>query len=468
MRILFSIISIFLYLSCAAQIRGELISSELISRISKNEIRLIYSALKISEVIHPIDFEVDLYKIEYWTPEPRGEFLTKASGLLYVPVTICNFPVVSYHHGTVTYGKEPSDLKDLSYLIPVPLATGGYVVSAADYVGYGSTPDSIPHAYLHAQSEATSAIDMLTASGHFGITQDIYFSTQLFLTGYSQGGHVTMAVNRELQEGDYNYTVTAAASGSGPYQLSEIARDSILTSSTFSSPTYTTFLLESYKYIYRLPDLYSQVYKSPYKESVPEIYDRQSPGNPITLPRPAFNYLAESFIDSVLNGTHQFNNFLEENDVVNWVPKTPVRLFYCTGDEQVPYTISIETAETMKQLGATDLDVIKVADNLSHSDCFYPTADLIKMWFDELKDECAIVGVNNNDNDKPQLFSPNVVDDYIILHSSMKKNEYQIFNLSGVEVLKGKINNDIIYLKSLQPGMYLMALNAEKHLFYKK
>lgn len=468
MKTLFSIGSIFLYLSCTAQTRGELISSTFISRISKNEIRLIYSALKTSASTHPIMYEVDLYKIDYWTPEPRGEFLTKASGLLYLPVTKCDFPVVSYHHGTVIYGEEASDFNDLSYVIPIPLATGGYVVSAADYVGYGSTPDSIPHAYLHAQSEASSAIDMLVAAEQFCISEDIYFNDQLFLTGYSQGGHVTMATHRELQQGDYNYTVTAAASGNGPYQLSEIARDSVLTSEKFSSPTYATFLLTSYKYIYQLPDLDSQVYKSPYKEHVAEIYDRQSPGDPNTLPRPAFDYLVESFVDSVLNGTHQFNIFLKDNEVFDWAPTAPVRLFYCTGDEQVPFTISTFTADTMNQLGALDLEAVNVADDLSHGACFYPTANRIKEWFDSFKAECAIVGVSETYDEKPTLFSPNIVDDFINLHSSTKHNQYRVFNLSGIEIVHGQINNQTINLKSLNSGMYLIAFDSEKHLFYKK
>lgn len=467
-KVLFLIGCSFACLSGYSQTRGELISAELVTRISKSDIRFIYAALSTSEITHPINYEVDLYKVEYWTPEPRGEFLTKASGLLYVPLTSCDFPVVSYHHGTVIYGEEASDLKGFSQLIPVPLATGGYMICAADYVGYGSTPDSIPHAYLHAKSEATAAIDMLVATQQFCSAKNIYFSEQLFLTGYSQGAHVTMATHRELQQGEYNYKVTASAAGSGPYLLAGIIRDSVLTSEKFSSPTYTTFLLESFKYIYRLPDLTNQIYKSPYKERVAEIYNRASPGDPKTLPSPAFDYLLGSFVDSVLNGTHQFTTYLEENEVFNWLPTAPVKLFYCTGDEQVPYTVSLITADTMNELGALNVEAIKVADNLTHSDCFYPTADRIQAWFDELKEPCVTVGVSNNYEQKVEVFYPNVVDEHIFINKSMKKDKYQVFDLQGKQLLDGTINNQTINLRALNQGIYFIVLDAEKHLFYKK
>ena len=37
------------------------------------------------------------------------------------------------------------------------------------------------------------------------------------------------------------------------------------------------------------------------------------------------------------NPNHFFKVFLRDNDVYQWVPKSPMRMYYCTLDENVPY-----------------------------------------------------------------------------------------------------------------------------------
>lgn len=86
---------------------------------------------------------------------------------------------------------------------------------------------------------------------------------KLFITGYSEGGHVAMATQRAMQAA--GATVTAAAPMSGPYALEAfgdaIFFGSVNLGSTVFGPLLTTSYQHAYGNIYSAPtDLYSATY----------------------------------------------------------------------------------------------------------------------------------------------------------------------------------------------------------------
>ena len=66
-----------------------------------------------------------------------------------------------------------------------------------DYLGLGSSPSY--QGYGHARSEATCVVDALRAGRSLCASNNVTLNGQLFLTGYSEGGQVTMAAHRELE-----------------------------------------------------------------------------------------------------------------------------------------------------------------------------------------------------------------------------------------------------------------------------
>ena len=77
---------------------------------------------------------------------------------------------------------------------------------------------------MHAESEARSVVDMVLALPAYLSKYGYSWNQQLFLSGYSQGGHGTMAAHQML-EADYpNIPVTASAPMAGPYDLSNTHR----------------------------------------------------------------------------------------------------------------------------------------------------------------------------------------------------------------------------------------------------
>jgi hypothetical protein len=86
---------------------------------------------------------------------------------------------------------------------------------------------------------------------------------ELFVTGYSEGGHVAMATQRALQAA--GATVTAAAPMSGPYALEAFGDalfyGSVDLGSTEFAPLLTTSYQHAYSNVYNAPtDVYSATY----------------------------------------------------------------------------------------------------------------------------------------------------------------------------------------------------------------
>jgi hypothetical protein len=217
---------------------------------------------------------VDFYYIKFWTVGGAAE-ITESSGALMVPtgaVPACSGPrpIVLYAHGTQT--DKSANIADITNpsntegaLIAAVFAAQGYIVVAPNYAGYDISTLGY-HPFLNAVQQSGEMIDALSAartalpSTFANATQD---SGQLFITGYSEGGHVAMATQRALEAA--GKTVTAAAPMSGPYAL-EAFTDAVFfgdvdLDSTVFSPLLTTSYQHAYGTIYSATtDVYSSTY----------------------------------------------------------------------------------------------------------------------------------------------------------------------------------------------------------------
>ena len=129
-------------------------------------------------------------------------------------------PIVLYAHGTQT--NKALNLADITNtsntegaLIAAMFAAQGYIVVAPNYAGYDISTLGY-HPFLNAAQQSGEMIDALSAA-RTALPKTFAASTtdngKLFVTGYSEGGHVAMATQRALQAA--GATVTAAAPMSG-------------------------------------------------------------------------------------------------------------------------------------------------------------------------------------------------------------------------------------------------------------
>jgi hypothetical protein len=236
---------------------------------------------------------VDVQYIQYATVGGAGE-KTTSSGALMVPngsSAQCTGarPIVLYAHGTtISKSYNLADLTDPTnpayseaVLIATFYAAQGYIVVAPNYAGYDSS-DLSYHPYLNADQQSKDMIDALTAAkkGLPTVFQPgTSASSKLFITGYSQGGHVAMATHRAMQAA--GMPVTAAAPMSGPYALSAmndlVFLGNVNAGSTIFTPLVTTSFQKAYGNLYSSPsDIYESAYASGIETLLPGAYSFSS------------------------------------------------------------------------------------------------------------------------------------------------------------------------------------------------
>ena len=170
---------------------------------------------------------VDVHRFEYATVGAAGE-PTTASGALMVPTGTdpgCTGgrPIVMYAHGSTewrntnlaelspaaVYGDDSIALAEL-------FAAQGYIVVASNYAGYDTSTLSY-HPHHIADQQSKDMIDALSAArkSFASLLHPVTDNGKIYLTGHSEGGYVTMATARAMQQA--GITLTAAAPSSGAY-----------------------------------------------------------------------------------------------------------------------------------------------------------------------------------------------------------------------------------------------------------
>ncbi len=304
-------------------------------------------------------YTIDSYKIIYSTVDTDNNQIN-ASGLLSIPkkASGAKSPLVSYQHGTIfTDARAPSN--DISSIEGIGILAGaGYIVSSPDYLGYAEST-SIIHPYVHADSLASASIDMLRASKTFLANQNIEINEQLFLAGYSEGGYATIALQRELQNNfSSEFTTTASAAGAGPYSLLESAKF-FANLPTNDNPSYMSFVVKAYDTIYSL-DKIDEMYQQQYRNIINTSFDGSKSGSEIDalLTTTTADLFEPNFL-AILQGSesHPIKDALALNNVFDWKPNAPTRLYHGVQDEIVPYSNSVKALEAMEANGATDVSL---------------------------------------------------------------------------------------------------------------
>ena len=372
------------------------------------------------EIYLPIapQYSLKNYKIIYRTTDTDGN-PTEASGLLTLPdddATV--FPVAAYMHGTaLDRDRVPSNPVTEERFLVYALATSGYIALAPDYLGYGVNEGF--HPYVHAASEASAGRDMIAAVREFLDQEGIRHTGQLFVTGYSQGGHAASALHRDIQQNSdsLGYDVTAGAHLSGPYSISGVMREASLTNERPTLPGFIVYTYVSYNNVYGLYDSLGQAFVPPYLEVIDSFNQELIDGEYFnarldSLLRERDDRLIDMFQDSIATQIEtndpdsRIIQALRGNDTYAWAPEAPTLLYYCTADEQVPFRNAILADSVMRVMGATSVQ-LESGGPLNHGECVEPALRRALAFFDSLAERYP-TGLPDAPADVPELrLSPN-------------------------------------------------------------
>lgn len=314
---------------------GELKEATRLGRITTTEIAQAVRAAgdRVPEVTPR--YAVTTYRLNYLTTDAGGRQLT-ASALVAVPEKAAGArsPVMSYQHGTLFRDAEAPSNHAVAEEPAVVMASLGYIVLAADYVGYGASK-GVPHPYLQSGPAAAAVLDLLTAAKYWRQLNRVADNQQLFLVGYSEGGHATLAAHRALQAGNHaqKAQLVGSVAGGGPYQV-QATMDALLGLVADDNPLIAALLrpgtLKSLNSTLRLL-VRNQLLKKALPDDADVVFD-------------------PSFIDLYL--ADDSAGLAALSNVHDWAPALPVRLFHGRDDRTVPYASASTTLAAMQARGA--------------------------------------------------------------------------------------------------------------------
>jgi len=328
------------------------------------------------------------YKIPYITTDEQGNEV-HVSGYMVVPKGLSKeltdakgFSVVSDDHGTIFHNNETlsviaSTTNSPSGASIILTSLGGFVTLEPDYIGFG---DSVGHyhPFVLKKSLANATVDFIKAAREFASKNGINLNSQLFLTGYSEGGYAALATLQKIEQEGIDMPVTLAAPMAGPYDLN-ITAFGVLSQPTLVEPSFMADVAYAYAKTYDRE--YSDILNEPYASRLPSLFDGSKYMEEIDaqlttktteddgLFSPALVY------DFVNNPDNWFRQAMVENSLHRWAPQTSIRLVHCKGDEVIPFGMSEWTKANLDAYGGVDIEIVPVEDTLGipqpvqHSAC---------------------------------------------------------------------------------------------------
>lgn len=384
-----------------------IISFSCISMLSSQKLIDYELAISVSELVievtlgQDVNNGVDAYRVSYTTTDLEGRIDT-ASGLILIPINMTGpLPKAIYQHGTVGSRNDvPSQLAG-GWQLALALASYGYITVAPDFQGLGLSRGI--HPYVHADSEALAAIDLLFALEAFMIELDteVTLNDQLFITGYSQGGHAAMAAHRNIER-DYSddFTVTASAPMSGPYSISNDMVQFTVGDQEYNFVGYLAWTALSYQRAYKetFPSELSDFFKEKYIPAI-DSFAREEidlgqlnealrililEESDIVLPK---LMIKDDVLDIIINRKeHPITDAFQDNDVDEWPAKAPIRMMYCGADEQVWFQNALTAEDNISSTGAEDVKAVLIDEDGTHGSCVVPASLAMIEFFNSFRD----------------------------------------------------------------------------------
>ena len=354
--------------------RARLVSFEKDSTLSIDEVENWLGQLGISAITPRSG--VSLYSVRYETIDAFGKSVIASGGIVTPTDFDETLPLFSYQHSTVLNAEiVPSRFSFSSFesLLPLFIASQGYVTSAPDFIGLGDSPGL--HPFLHATTAVSSVIDMLPVAREIAALENLETSNELYLMGYGEGGYATMATHRDLEGMNAPpYEVIASVPMAGPHDLSGLLLDTLLQADTnYPQPFILPYLLVAYNDIYAFYDDPLDVFTAEIVTRVLPSLNGRSTGELINTILPSETpreFLQPAFLESLLgDSNHPLLVALRENDVYDWKPSASLRMYHCDADETFPKAISERALDAFFDNGSNSTELIDPIPILNHEEC---------------------------------------------------------------------------------------------------
>jgi hypothetical protein len=171
--------------------------------------------------------------------------------------------------------------------------------------------------------------------------------------------------------------------------MSGVELNDILSSRCPPNPYYAAYVLVAYQSVYSLAPSWTDLLVPPYDTTIPPLFNGNTGGSILNSNMPACkvsSILVPAVLSSLTNDPGSpLYQALRDNDLYRWKPVAPVRLYHCSGDQDVlPANSQVAYSNFVAQ-GALQVQLIDPMPGADHSGCVIPALTAAKAWFDTLK-----------------------------------------------------------------------------------
>ena len=182
-------------------VRGELIDPPaVVTTLTAAQIDATTAASGLQALSGKAKCDVKVVALNYRTPGAKEGEMSNASGVMLVPGGMCSSPRRWWPTPGAPGAQNPhlANPQDGETFCWLPYAAQGYAVVATDYLGYVQSGLRIPSPICMRIPQATTVIDSVRCPQRrrCGGRQAL---GQVMFTGYSQGGHASMAAHRAAE-----------------------------------------------------------------------------------------------------------------------------------------------------------------------------------------------------------------------------------------------------------------------------
>jgi alpha-beta hydrolase superfamily lysophospholipase len=400
--VLAAMLSILLVSSLTAQKLVKFESNGLMTEAVANE-RM--AAVFTPNTLESAQTAIELHKVKYTSIDEKGKPV-ELTGLVAWPAGGAPKGLVVFCHGTIVdRDRSPSKYKGGSEggeaaVGVLAFASGGYAVAIPDYLGLGDHKK--PHPYPLSRVNARSGVDIISAARELASQRGYDIAKPLYVTGYSEGGGVAMALTEmlEKQKGEM-FRVTKSAPSAGPYDLSGTTLDFFLEPDTDQVGFVLRMYLLAYSahYFHKRDGIRLREFFKPVLADAVAInfgLNRADDdilkalgitGALMRANNSLANVLNPKFLETMKrrDPKDKFIRELAANNTYDWRPNTPMLLIHLKNDTVVPSKNTDVAYAAMRRRGAPESMLRKHIiedDSLNHITAMVPAAVIARMWFD--------------------------------------------------------------------------------------
>ena len=330
---------------------------------------------------------VKLYRVEYSSVVPeQNNRPTVASGIIAIPATGArSMPLVSYQHGTIYSTMGVPSTPDNSWetqLMIAQFAGQGYVVIGADYFGLGSSKEK--DSYIVINSQVQASYDMYEAAKLILSKESINIS-EFFISGWSQGGVITMAFLEKLEKSK----VKVKAAGTAAAQCEGF----VMTNGFLSHPRkidapwvtcmfiLTAFSFEEY---YQIPGLAKGLFTDEQYEVAKRVYLKDTTLQYNDFPFDLHKLIRPEYFDPAYFRSSAYGKLINEIHPYRWDIKTPVHMYYGDIDQCLTIGLARLPYDWQKAMGNDKVEVFSAGSDATHRLTYGRAVPEWKKWFDSM------------------------------------------------------------------------------------